>query len=420
LPKICIPTSQNPAIEIKSTHQIMKTKRLKQISVYIEDAPVHKDVMAHGMHRAGSPMLRSIVDYIDSIAIYQIRHRHERSEFDRELEHLCIEMPRLPTLLCKALRRFSAFDFGISDTLPSLALARSMSRASADILFTYVGADPGIMTRAAKLAARTGKLNVFYIVDDFLAPLQIAGASQDVVQRESKRACKALRGAKHIFTITDGLGTRLQQRYGISTTTLRLAFEPDPQLTIPPKKQILYMGSINFLYTACLHDLFRIVDQVRQSSGVDLTVRLMTDFSTEMVVDQLGDLPPFVTSARAKNAEDLAAEIASSLFSFLPYSFDTQEKSMVSTSFPSKALEYLAYARSIVVYGPEYGVATKLFRETNMPSVVTSPDELEKSITSHLGAWPDHSVIYRTYLTQAHSLAAARRTICRDLSLESD
>jgi hypothetical protein len=393
---------------------------LKRISVYIEDAPVHQDVMAHGMHRAGSPILRSIINHIDGIAIYQIRHRYKRSEFDRALEPLCIDLSRLPTLLCKALRRVSAFDVGISDTLPSLALARKMSSLTADILFTYVGADPGIMTRATKLAAQTGKRNVFYIVDDFLAPLRIAGAKENVLQRESERACKALRGAKHVFTITDGLGAHLRQSYGISSTTLQLAFEPEPRLTVPPKKQILYMGSINFLYAACLLDLFRAVDQVRQSSGVDLTVRLMTVSSNAMVAEQLGDLPPFVTSAPAQDAKDLATEIASSLFTFLPYSFNMQEKSMVSTSFPSKTLEYLAYARSIVVYGPEYGVATKLFREKNLPSVLASPDELEEAITTHLKVLPDYSVIYRTYLARTHSLDAARRTIIEDLSLEAN
>lgn len=398
----------------------MKKKRLKRISVYVEDAPVHQDVMAHGMHRAGPPILRSVADYIDGIAIYQYGHRYERSEFDRELEPLCIELPRLPTLVCKAFRRLPAFDFGISDTLPSLALARSMPRSDVGILFTYVGADPGIMTRAAKLAARTGKRNVFYVVDDFLAPLRITGAREDRLQREWERASKALREAKHVFTITDGLGDHLRQSYGVATTTLTLAFEPGPKLTVSPKKQILYMGSINFLYTACLRNLFRTVDQARQTTGVDLTVRLMTVSSPSMVAEQLGDLPPFVISAPARDAEDLATEIAASLFTFLPYSFDKQEKPMVSTSFPSKALEYLAYARSIVVYGPEYGVATKLFRETNMPTIVTTPEELEETIASHLQFRPDHSEIYRRYLDQAHSLTAARRTLCKDLSLGAE
>ena len=91
---------------------------------------------------------------------------------------------------------------------------------------------------------------------------------------------------------------------------------------------------------------------------------------------------------------------------------------MVSTSFPSKSLEYLAYARSIVVFGPDYGVATKVFREAGLPSVVSSPEELEGAINSHLQAWPEHSAVYRRYLVEAHSLAAARKTICDGLGLE--
>lgn len=396
-----------------------KRNRSKRISAYIEDAPVHQDVTAHGMHRAGSPILRSIVDHIDCIAIYQIGHRYKRSEFERELEPLCVELPRIPTLLCKALRRLSPLDIGIADILPSLALAPSVHKSTSDILLTFVGADPGVMTRAAKLAARTGKSNVFYVVDDFLAPLRIGGAKTDALQREWNRASKALRGAKHVFTITDGLGAHLQRDYKVSTTTLKLAFEPSLRPILPFKIQILYLGSINFLYANGLRDLFCAVDNIRQTSGINLTVRVVTVFSEAMVTEQLGKLPPFVIIAPAPTADDLAAEIASSLFAFLPYSFNIREKEMVSTSFPSKALEYLAYARSIVVYGPQYGVATKLFHKTNMPTVVTSPDELKEAIIFQLNVQPDHSAIYRQYLEQEHSLAAARKTLCEDLDLET-
>jgi len=393
---------------------------LKRIFAYIEDAPVHRDVMAHGMHRAGPPILRAVQDYIDGIALYQYGHRYMQAEYDRDLAPLCAELPRFPTLVCKVLRRFPAFARGISDALPARLFTRTVRRSKATYLFTYVGADPTIMTRAANLAARTGTGNVFYVVDDFLAPLRITGATEDTLQREQKRAAKALAGAKHIFTITDGLGAYLKQNFGVESTTLKLAFEPDPVLKLAPKPQILYMGSINFLYAACLRELFRIVERVRRSTGIDVTVRLMTVSPLAMVKELLGDLPEFVISEPAKDADDLKAEITSSLFTFLPYSFDAQEKPMVSTSFPSKALEYLAYARSIVVYGPEYGVATKLFRETKMPTVVTTAEALEQEIKSHFANWPDYSETYRSYLSQSHSLTAARRTICTDLKLEAD
>jgi hypothetical protein len=139
----------------------------------------------------------------------------------------------------------------------------------------------------------------------------------------------------------------------------------------------------------------------------------------DMARTELGELPPFVVSSPVDTSKGLAREIASSLFAFLPSSFDLREKVMVATSFPSKSMEYLAYARSIVVYGPDYGVATRLFREKGLPSVVSSPSELEDKVHSHLASWPQNSSIYRSYLAEAHSLAAVRKTLCDNLDLEA-
>jgi hypothetical protein len=391
-------------------------KMSKRILVYTEDAPVRLDVVAHGLHRAGPPILRSISDHIDGIAIYHIGRRFEGRDLDRELAPLCLSLPRLPTILCKVLRRLSALDFGISDALPPLLLAKRVRKSSADILFALVGADHGMLTRAARLAALTGKSYAFYVVDDFLAALRIAGTKEDNVRSAMEKARVALRGAKHVFTITDELGEHLRASYGVSPTTLRLAFEPQQKPMPPAKAQIIHVGGVNFLYAEGLRTLFRTVERVRSSSGVPLEVRLTV--ATSEAVRQLGELPPFVVSAPVETSEGLAGEIASSLFAFLPYSFDQREKAMVSTSFPSKSLEYLAYARSIVVFGPDYGVATKVFREAGLPSVVSSPEELEGAINSHLQAWPEHSAVYRRYLVEAHSLAAARKTICDGLGLE--
>jgi hypothetical protein len=159
-----------------------------------------------------------------------------------------------------------------------------------------------------------------------------------------------------------------------------------------------------------------VVEHVRRSSGTDLTVRLTVPAS--VATAQLGELPPFVLSAPVETSEGLAREIASSLFAFLPYTFDLQHKTMVSTSFPSKSMEYLAYARSIVVYGPDYGAATKLFRERELPSIASSPTELKEMTQFHLKAWPEHSAIYRNYLEEAHSLKTARNSLCAGLELK--
>jgi hypothetical protein len=390
--------------------------KCKRIFVYMENAPVQRDVIATGLHHAAPPILRSIIDHIDGIAIYPAGHRYTNYDLDRELAPLCSTLPSIPTLLCKVLHRYPVLGFGFTDLLPPRLLSPVIRRSSADILFTFVGADYSTLVRADRLATLTGKSSVFYLVDDFLAAMQISGTQSIDVAKAKIVAQDVLRRAKHVFTITEGLGDHFGESYGIVPTTLPLAFDPVPKPSSRAKKQIIYVGSVNFLYKDGLFDLFKSVDLIRRAKGEDLKIRLTVPAA--IAAKQLGEMPPFVTSAPIETSDALSEEIGSSLFAFLPYSFASREKEMVSTSFPSKALEYFASARSIVVYGPDYGIATKLFREMAMPSVVSSCTELHDAILSHLHKWPDHSPLYRSYLATKHSLAAIRKTLCRDLTLD--
>jgi hypothetical protein len=389
----------------------------KRIFVYLEDAPVDRDVVAQGFSRAAPAILRSVRDHIAGIAIYQVRKRFHESEFDRDLVHLCNSLPRIPTTLCKILRRYPVLNTVIADTIPARLLAPPIRKSRADTLLCFVGADIGTLTRSAKLAALAGKSYAFYMVDDFVLPLRLAGMNEADIQKAMEKARAALCGASHVFTITDGLGRLLRETYGVSPTTLHLAFEPAPRPIVPSIDQIIFVGGINFLYADGLRDLFKAVARVRLTSGADLTVRLTVP--AKVATRELGELPPFVISAPVASSEGLAREIASSLLSFLPYSFDRRHKSMVSTSFPSKSMEYLAYARSIVVYGPDYGVATQCFRDASLPSVVSSSAELEEVMNTHLSVRPEYSERYRNYLVKEYSRAAARSTLCTDLDLKS-
>ncbi|KAA6457846.1 hypothetical protein DYQ86_20970 [Acidobacteria bacterium AB60] len=273
-----------------------------------------------------------------------------------------------------------------------------------------------MLIRAARFAALTQKSHAFYLVDDFLAALEISGAPASALVQAETDAAQALRGARHIFTITSGLGESVRARYGVSATTLPLAFEPAPRPVGPVQRQIIYVGSINFLYAEGMRHLIRLMDKLRQNDAADLKLRLTV--SPEVAAKAFGALPPFVLSSPVATSDGLAQEIASSLFAFLPYSFSSREKNMVTTSFPSKSMEYLAYARSIVVYGPDYGVATRLFRDMQLPTVASSLEELEDTLRLHLSSPPDHSFAYRRYLTEFHSLSAIRKTICTALGLD--
>lgn len=392
--------------------------KAKRVFVYAEETPVRRDVMALGTHRTGPQIFRSIKDHIDGIAIYPIGSRFGVNDLDLELAPLCHILSRNSTLLCKALRKYPVFGRGFANALPGQMLASILRRSSADVLFSFVGADYGNLMRAASLASQAGKSYSVFVVDDFISALRITGAKEAAVKRVAERSRIVLRAAKQVFTITDGMGEHLRENFGISSTTLNLAFEPEKLPIQPLKNQIIYVGSINFLYTPGLRELFQVVERIRQTSGDDLTVRLTVPVAA--AVRELGELPPFVVSSPVETSEGLAREIASSLFAFLPSSLDLREKVMVRTSFPSKLMEYLAYARSIVVYGPDYGVATRLFQEKGLPAVVSSPSELAEEVHSHLALRPENSSIYRSYLAEVHSLAAARKTLCDNLGLEAD
>ncbi len=385
----------------------------KRVFIYTEASPVHRDVVAHGLNRAAPPILRSVVDRIAGIAIFPVGQWFEGNELDPDLAHLCTTLPRLATLFCKAMRRYPSFDPGISKWLPPYLLAPYVRRSSADTVLSFVGANVGNLTRGARLAALAGKSHAAYLVDDLIAPLRQSGATHRIVSRAIDEARVALSGASHIFTITDGLGDHIWKNYGVSSTTLPLAFEPNARPAAPLKNQIIFVGSVNFLYTDGLLELFKTVDRVRGETNIDLMVRLTVP--PHIAGKELGELPPFVISAPIETSDGLAHEIASSLFAFLPYSFGAEQTAMVATSFPSKSMEYLAYARSIVVYGPEYGTSTRCFREMRLPAVASSRAELEELTRAHLRESPEYSVIYRRYLAEAHSLSASKSAICAAL-----
>jgi len=104
-----------------------------------------------------------------------------------------------------------------------------------------------------------------------------------------------------------------------------------------------------------------------------------------------------------------------SLFAFLAYSFEEKNAKMVSSSFPSKLLPYLAYAQNIVVYGPHYSSATELFQKNSLPTIATSCEQLRSVIENLIDIDTDNSFIYRNYLQNNYSSEATSEKIMRTL-----
>jgi hypothetical protein len=378
------------------------------IFVYAEAPPLGENVVTHGLFRAATPMLRAIRDVIDVIALFPWDRHFRLAMLDPVLAPLCAAPPRLLTWLRLAGRRLGLHP--LERHFAALLAGSRAARSPATHILCLEGSDPDVLADAAAVAARAGKPFSVYVVDDFLIPMRIEGVDEAVIEAARLRAQASLRQASHVFAISDGLGKLFEKDFGVVTTTLPLVFEPAPAPREPLRTQIIFVGSVNFLYADALRVLLAAVAEVRAESGQDLTVRF-----TSPSAASLGPLPGFVQVAPLARAADLAREISASLFAFLPYSFDAQVAEMVRTSFPSKLMEYLAYARSIVAFAPDYANSAAYFRDHALPELAHDRAALKAAILRHLRDAPVHSETYRRQLESVHAPQAARQIILSTL-----
>jgi len=379
--------------------------------VYAESPPLDEGIATHGLYRAATPILNAIRDRIATIALYPMDRRYRLPQVASSLRPRCRSLPLPFTLFRTLRRRFLPADF--ENPLVTTIVGGWAHRSPASHLFALEGSDPEVLARLDRIAAKAGKDFSVYLVDDFEWTMRLNGKSEAEIARVSAQMRLSLRRAAHTFAITDELGQLLESQFGIAPVTLPLVFEPQPRPVVPVKDQIIFLGSVNFLYADALRTLIDAITQVRAATGRDLTLR----FTSASAVEALGPLPGFVTIARIEGAQALAREIAASLFAFLPYSFDEKLKTMVTTSFPSKSMEYFAYARSIVVHAPEYSNSSRLFVRHHLPTVTASQQDLRQIIEAHLISPPDHNGLYRGYLERFHAPAAARNVILNTLGL---
>ena len=375
------------------------------IFVYLEAAPVDDSVPAPGLYHASVPILKSVADKIAMIALYPQDRRYGLNSVHPALRPLCRRLSLLFMWLRPLRRRLLPDDF--ENGMVARIVSGWARRSGASQIFSLEGSDPEVLARVGAIAECARLPFSVYLVDDVESTMRLNGRNEPEIASTMTRMRKVLVQARHVFAITDELGSLLHRQFGITTTTLKLALEPPPTPASSARKdQIFFLGSINFLYLSALRTLLEIVKRLRAETGRDITVRFTHDLPTD-----LGPLPDFVHAAPIADAGGMMEEINASLFAFLPYGFEPELRTMVETSFPSKAMEYLAHARSIVVYAPDYSISARFFAKAALPAIVPTPQALEQEIRRQLAAPADHAAQYRTYLAAQHSLETVRRTL---------
>ncbi len=283
-----------------------------------------------------------------------------------------------------------------------------------DLLFCPCGADPGSAIRAYRLAKSARLRCALYLVDDFTESHRLAHG-EPLVPAIQAELTAAIQGSQ-ILTISEGLQARMHEVYGVSSQVIPLPYPEIESLPETPSiPQVLFVGNVSHFYQDGLRDMAETIAEINRETGGNLTLRI-TLGKPEVVAKTIGS-HPFITCGNSGGSEDLSREISRSLLCFLPYSFTEEYRVMVSTSFPSKLLDYLASARSVLCYAPPYASSTHYFQTHSLPRSLEreSRPALKKTLQEHLSEQPNHSSAYREVLQRHHSTASIRQRLTTSL-----
>ena len=299
--------------------------------------------------------------------------------------------------------------------LPGLVSA--VRRAGAQRIFGLSANAPGFLFFAALLAWACRLPLDLYLVDDYEEGTRRSRQSYlvPVVRFFEKRF---LRRADRVFVISRGYQDHLRSKYGQRAHWLPvLVNESTPawqpfQPTTPDTRDLVFVGSVNFLYEDGLVDIYHAVAAWnRQSPAYRLRLKVITRHRPEALIRRL---PSTDHLALVLDADDLTKvhHVRSAWAITLPYSFASQEKVFVTTSFSYKFTDAITGGRPVVVYGPPYASLPRYFREEGLPLQASSPAGF--SAVLHEIAAADHPETLARYadlLQRNHSQGAIRHLL---------
>ena len=144
-----------------------------------------------------------------------------------------------------------------------------------------------------------------------------------------------------------------------------------PEKTWPPRSgkfRVVYVGSVENFYGRMLCSL---IEQIKRTSDLEIiVVGPNADWPKQLLEraqasgTYLGFKPP------EEAAEVLAS--ANALLSVM--SFEKQHELFMRTSFTTKFLDYVAFGKPVILWGPEYCTPVRVAREHGGAAVVTTDD----------------------------------------------
>lgn len=362
-------------------------------AVLTDNMPIKEEAYGYGMYKVVNKLIDASGSYIDTIIITDKNFCKDKLD---------------PSLEKKTILR-NKFHKIHGDRLADLYFLleiwkpiRALRRKGIQKIFIPLGADYKELRRAY-LVSKCYHLPVnIYVVDDFIEYQRLNRITDE---KTKKAIVRYLKEMKQIFVISDGMKERIFDLTGKKSVLLPIPYDGKKMngAGIPSQLQIMYLGNINDLYIQGIRDAAEVIDKINAERNLDIRL-IFTYRNTKEVKREIGNYK-CIRSQRIEEESELRKEIRRSLFCIMPYSEDTRFGLLQNTSFPSKLIEYMSSARSIVIYGNEKNTAQAYFEANGLLMVIHGRDKelLEKCILDHIEKRPDYNKEYTTLLRKKHS-----------------
>lgn len=228
-----------------------------------------------------------------------------------------------------------------------------------------------------------------------------------------------LKNSASVFAISEGFVDYLKSEFQCKAGWLPLPSQNAPmEPVILPKsnkstRNIVFIGGLNSLYLSALKDVYEEISafNAKSNSGFPWKLEILSYCPPDALLSLLSNQEHLIFHHNLPNKKRME-RISQASACFLPYSFLESERTMVTTSFSCKILEYFASASPILVYGPYYASIPRYFIKENLPVCTTNRDELRQALNDLAEIRSsDYLAKYHTVWKKYHSPEAFKKFI---------
>lgn len=373
----------------------------------------------HGCHTLACNLISHLKPFIGVVITRRMRRNLTRYEIREASGIETLFYPDLPFFP----ERLGWLKARIELALARLAvsnIAKRIREIGAKRLFACCGADPWFLWTAQFFQQASGLPTDIYLVDDFESSAILNGNAR-FAERAGVWERKLLPRFSRVFAISKGFCERIGSKIGTGAVWLpipipliggRIQHREYPYWEEPSKPlEIAYLGAINPLYTGAIRDLLDVIDKLNRTVERKFKLTIMSYTEPEVARRELGDSPHYEYFHKL-SIEECRRRLESSWLIFMPYTFEREHSTMVSTSFPSRLAETICRGRPLLVYGPPEASLPRYFREENAHICVTEREALAGALESAIDFDNPNTIgVYERLTRKNHSPEALAKIL---------